>query len=136
MISIETGKMWSAAGLPWWKRWLLLTVFMIVMLLILVVTFIAVVFSVVVAAFSRLLPASWRRAPHERQGVEPLGGVECPWCNASIVIEPIVDGSQRGVCSGCGRHVERRYQSTALGEYWSPWQAMIGSENSSRQLTS
>lgn len=135
MISIETRNMWSVTGLPWWKRWLLLATFFVLIAVIFVGTFFVMIFFVAAAALSRLLPSSWRHAGREETVAAPQYGTNCPWCGATIETEPVSAHSQRGVCSGCGRHMERRYELTTIGDHWSPWQALIGSDTSERRLT-
>ena len=135
MISIETRNLWSATGLPWWKRWLLLAGFFVLIAVIFVGTFFFMLFFVAAAALRSLLPSSWRHVERERPVAAPLHGTDCPWCGATIETEPVTAHSQGGVCTGCGRRMERRYQLTTMGDTWSPWQALIGSDTSGRRLT-
>lgn len=135
MITFETRNVWTTAGFPWWKRWLLLAAFFVLMAVIFVGTFIVMIFFVAAAALSRLFPSSWRHVDREQPIPAPLEGASCPWCGVTIETEPVAAHSQRGVCSGCGRHMERRYLLTTMGNHWSPWQALIGSDTSERRLT-
>ena len=137
MYVFEARKVWSAARMPWWQRLLMifaiglmLAVSLVVMTLILIWSFIMLVLATLTSALSSLLPSSWRRTTREQS--EPALTVEggaCPWCSATIETGPVLDGTQQGVCSSCGRNMERQ----TLGGYWSPWQAIEGAE---RRLTS
>lgn len=132
MYVFEARKVWSAARMPWWQRLLMifaiglmLAVSLVVMTLILIWSFIMLVLATLTSALSSLLPSSWRRTTREQpEAALSVEGGECPWCSATIETGPVLDGTQQGVCSSCGRNMERR---NLIG-YWSPWQAIEGAE--------
>lgn len=142
MFVLETRKTWrTAAGVPWWQRGLLLVAFLLLLatsLVVMTVLFLWILFVTlfysVASAFSRFLPASWRRAANQQPVTAPVEGVECPWCNARIETEPVDENMQQGRCSGCGRELVRQFQSTPVGVYWSPWQALEGAGGAGRRL--
>src|SRR5450432_2459078 len=124
MFKVGANKTWSILGdLPWWQRGLLLAGFIVLMSLILIWTFVVVVFLTLASLLSWVLPFSWLRVTREKSVTVPTDVVECPWCGSMIETGPVIEGGQQGVCSGCGRAVERRFQMTAIGYFGSPWQA-------------
>jgi hypothetical protein len=130
MIVLEVNKLQTVMQLPWWQRWLLMSVGLVVMLALFVVGLFMVLFLGTVSLLGRLLPSSWRQPKYARP-VEPhIPSGVCPWCNAELEADPVVDGVQEASCPECGRTMARQ----TMGLQWSPWQASEGM--SSRRLTS
>lgn len=132
MYVFESRRVWSAARMPWWQRLLMvfaiglmLAVSLVVMTLILIWSFVMLVLATLTSALSSLLPSSWRRTTRDQpESSLPVERSGCPWCSAMIETGPVLDGTQQGMCSNCGRNMERQ----SLGGHWSPWQAIEATE--------
>ncbi len=130
MIVLETNKLNTILQLPWWQRWLLMSIGLVVMLVLFVLGLGMMLLLGVASLLGSLLPSSWRTTKYQQPARGLVETGVCPWCNGELETSAVVDGAQQGKCPDCGRNMNRE----SLGLVWSPWQASEGL--SERRLTS